>query len=150
DMFDPAKSTTPAKRQAAFDAIDAARSALRDFRRRQSAIDFAYTDTLRSALPPGSDNPDLRTFGPLLRENPAQAALTDSIVGEMADMYGLLVSEAGGYSLKSGQILWKDSDNATQYQNDQERLTAQLARIRLRAPTEVPSALGGILRAIGL
>ena len=150
DMFDPAKAARTDSRQAAFDAIDAARGALRDYRRRQAALDFAYTDSLRQALPPGSDDPDLRTFGPLLRETPAQAALTDSLVSELVDMYGLLVSEAGGYTLKSGSLLWKDADNATQYRGDQERLTAQLARIRTKSPAEVPPAMAAILRGIGL
>lgn len=150
DMFDPAKAARGDARQAAFDAVDAARGALRDFRRKQAALDFAYTDSLRQALPPGSDEPDLRTFGPLLRETPAQAALTDSLVSELVDMYGLLVSEAGGYTLKNGALLWKDADNATQYRGDQERLTAQLARIRTRSPADVPPAMAAILRGIGL
>lgn len=150
DMFDPAKVARGDKRQAAFDAIDAARGALRDFRRKQAALDFAYTDSLRRALPPGSDDPDLRTFGPILRESPAQAALTDSLVAELVDMYGLLINEAGGYTFKAGALVWKDGDNAAQYRADQERLTAQLARIRTRSPSDVPPAMAGILRGIGL
>lgn len=150
DMFDPAKVARADKRQAAFDAIDAARGALRDFRRKQAALDFAYTDSLRHALPPGSDDPDLRTFGPILRESPPQAALTDSLVSELVDMYGLLINEAGGYTFKSGALAWKDADNAAQYRADQERLTAQLARIRTRSPNDVPPAMAGILRGIGL
>ena len=150
DMFDPAKVARSDARQAAFDAIDAARGALRDFRRKQAALDFAYTDSLRQALPPGSDTPDLRTFGPILRESPSQAALTDSIVGELVDMYGLLVSEAGGYTLKAGMLAWKDADNANQYRTDQEKLTAQLARLRTKSITDVPPAQAAILRGIGL
>ncbi|HET7040713.1 MAG TPA: hypothetical protein VFI13_01790, partial [Gemmatimonadales bacterium] len=150
DMFDPAKAARPDKRQAAFDAIDAARGALRDYRRKQAALDFAYTDSLRRALPPGSDDPDLRTFGPILRETPAQAALTDSLVSTLVDMYGLLINEAGGYTLKGGSIAWKDADNAAQYRADQERLTAQLARLRTRSPYDIPPAMAGILRGIGL
>lgn len=150
NMFAPAKAAQANARQAAFDAVDAARSALRDYRRHLVAIDFAYTDTLRGSLPPGSDAPDLRTFGPLLRESAPQAALTDSLLGEMADMYGMLISEAGGYTIRGSQILWKDVENAAQYQSDQERLTAQLARIRLRSPTDIPAAMGAVLRGIGL
>lgn len=150
DMFDPAKVARTDSRQAAFDAVDAARGVLRDFRRKQAVLDFAYTDSLRQALPPGSDTPDLRTFGPLLRETPPQAALTDSLLAEMVDMYGMLVSEAGGYTYRAGNILWKDADNAAQYRTDQERLTAQMARIRGKSPIDVPPAQAGILRGIGL
>jgi hypothetical protein len=150
DMFNPAHLANANARSEAFDAVDAGRSALRDFRRRQASIDFAYTDSMRQALPPGSDTPDLRTFGPILRETPAQAALTDSLVGAVAEMWGLLSSEAGSYTFRAGQITWKDADNAERYQTLQEQLTAQIARIRNRPLSEIPPAMAATLRGIGL
>ena len=150
DLFDPAKLSTADRRNEAFDAVDAGRSALRDFRRRQSAIDFAYTDSMRQAMPAGADTPDFRTFGPILRESPAQVALTDSLVGAVAEIYGMLVTEAGGYTFRGGMLAWKDADNAQRYQALQERLTAQLARIRNRSPGDIPPAMAATLRGIGL
>lgn len=150
DLFDPARVATSEKREEALDAVDAGRTALRDFRRRQTAIDFAYTDSMRQALPAGSDTPDFRTFGPVLRETPAQAALTDSLVGAVAEVYGMLVGEAGGYTFRGGTLTWKDADNAERYQGLQERLTAQIARIRSRPASEVPPAMAAVLRGIGL
>ncbi|MBW8772190.1 MAG: hypothetical protein JF590_02670 [Gemmatimonadetes bacterium] len=150
DLFDPAKVSNADRRSEAFDGIDAGRSALRDFRRRQAAIDFAYSDSMRQAMPPGSDTPDFRTFGPILRETPAQAALTDSLIGAVAEMYGLLTTEAGGYTFRAGSLTWKDPDNAERYQTLEEQLTAQIARIRMRAPSEIPPAMAATLRGIGL
>jgi hypothetical protein len=150
DLFDPARVGNANKREESLDAVDAGRSALRDFRRRQSAIDFAYTDSMRQALPAGSDTPDFRTFGPILRESPVQAALTDSIVGEVAEVYGMLVGETGGYTFRGGNLTWKDADNSQRYQTIQERLTSQIARSRTRSPADVPPALAAILRGIGL
>jgi len=150
DLFDPAKVSTADRRNEAFDAVDAGRSALRDFRRRQAAIDFAYTDSMRQAMPAGSETPDFRTFGQILRETPAQAALTDSLVGAVAEIYGMLVSESGGYTFRGGMLVWKDADNAERYQTLQEQLTAQIARIRNRSPLEIPPAMAATLRGIGL
>ena len=150
DLFDPARVGSSEKREEALDAVDAGRTALRDFRRRQTAIDFAYTDSMRQALPAGSDTPDFRTFGPILRETPAQSALTDSLVGAVAEVYGMLVGEAGGYTYRAGTLTWKDADNAERYQGLQERLTAQIARIRTRPASEVPPAMAAVLRGIGL
>lgn len=150
DMFDPAKLSTADRRNEAFDAVDAGRSALRDFRRRQAAIDFAYTDSMRQAMPAGADTPDFRTFGPILRESPAQATLTDSLVGAVAEIYGMLVSETGGYTFRGGMLVWKDADNAQRYQTLQEQLTAQIARIRNRPPSDIPPAMAATLRGIGL
>ncbi len=150
DLFDPSRVSNASRRDESLDAVDAGRAALRDFRRRQAAIDFAYTDSMRQAMPPGSDTPDFRTFGPILRETPAQAALTDSIVGAVAEIYGMLVSETGGYALRGGMLIWKDADNAERYQVLQERLTSQLARVRTRNPADVPPGLAAVLRGVGL
>ena len=150
DMFAPSKVANQDRRSEALDAVDAARSALNEFRRRQAAIDFAYRDTLRAALPAGSDDPDLRTFGPLLRETPAQVALTDSLVAEMAEAYGTLVRESGNYALRGRELVFKDQPTADRYREQQEKLTAQMARIRRLSPSEVPPAMAGILRGIGL
>lgn len=150
DLFDPAKVGNADRRSEAFDGIDAGRSALRDFRRRQAAIDFAFSDSMRQAMPPGSDTPDFRTFGQILRETPAQAALTDSLIGAVAEMYGMLTTEAGGYTFRGGNLTWKDADNAQRYQTLVEQLTAQIARIRNRAPSEIPPAMAATLRGIGL
>lgn len=150
DLFNPARVASADKREETLDAVDAGRTALRDFRRRQTAIDFAYTDSMRQALPAGSETPDFRTFGPILRETQAQSALTDSLVGEVAEIYGMLVGETGGYALRGGNLAWKDADNAQRYQGLQERLTAQIARIRTRPAAEVPPAMAAVLRGIGL
>jgi hypothetical protein len=150
DMFNTSHLANADAKSEAFDAVDAGRSSLRDFRRRQAAIDFAYADSMRQAMPPGSDTPDFRTFGPILRESQAQAALTDSLVGAVAEMYGLLVSEAGGYTFRAGQITWKDADNAERYQTLQEQLTAEIARLRNRSLSEIPPAMAATLRGIGL
>lgn len=150
DLFDPARVSNSGRREESLDAVDAGRSALRDFRRRQAAIDFAYTDSMRQALPAGSDTPDFRTFGPILREGPAQAALTDSIVGEVAEIYGMLVGEVGGYTFRGGMLTWKEGDNADRYRTLQERLTSQIARVRTRNPGDVPPAMAALLRGIGL
>jgi hypothetical protein len=150
DMFAPSKLANQDSRTETLDAIDAARSALNDFRRRQAAIDFAYRDTLRSALPAGSDDPDLRTFGPLLRETPTQGALTDSLIAELADIYGTLVRQTGNYTLRGRELMFKEQFTADGYREQQERLTAQLARIRNRPVGDVPPAMAGILRGIGL
>ena len=150
DLFDPAKLASANRRNEAFDAVDVGRSALRDFRKRQAAIDFAYTDSMRQAMPAGSDTPDFRTFGPILRESPAQAALTDSLVGAVAEMYGMLTTEVGGYTFRGGNLTWKDADNAQRYQTLVEQLTAQIARIRNRAPSDIPPAMAATLRGIGL
>jgi hypothetical protein len=150
DMFAPSKVANQDRRSEALDAVDAARSALNEFRRRQVAIDFAYRDTLRAALPAGSDEPDLRTFGPLLRENPAQAALTDSLIAEMAEIYGTLVRDGGNYALRGRDVVFKQQPTADRYREQQERLTAQMARIRRQSPSEVPPAMAGVLRGIGL
>jgi len=149
-MFAPAKIGSQDRRSEALDAVDGARAALNDFRRRQASIDFAYRDSLKAALPAGSDEPDLRTFGPILRETPAQAALTDSLVAEMAEVYGTLVRDNGGYTLRGRDLLFKDQPTADRYRTQVERLTAQLGRLRTRPATEIPPAMGGILRGIGL
>ena len=149
-MFDPAKLSSTDRKNEAFDAVDAGRSALRDFRKRQTAIDFAYTDSMRQAMPPGSDTPDFRTFGQVLRETPAQVALTDSLVGAVAEIYGMLVSETGGYTFRGGMLVWKDADNAERYRTLQEQLTAQIARVRNRSPMDIPPAMAATLRGIGL
>lgn len=150
DMFAPSKVANQDRRGEALDAVDAARSALNEFRRRQAAIDFAYRDTLRAALPAGSDDPDLRTFGPLLRETAAQTALTDSLIAEMAEVYGTLVRESGNYTLRGREVVFKDQPTADRYREQQEKLTAQMARIRRLSPSEVPPAMAGVLRGIGL
>jgi hypothetical protein len=150
DMFAPSKLSTADRRGEALDAVDAARFALNDFRRKQAALDFAYRDSLRAALPAGSDDPDLRTFGPLLRENPLQSALTDSLVAELAETYGTLVREDGNYIVRGRDLLFKEQPAADRYREQQERLTAQLARIRNRPLADVPPAQAAILRGIGL
>jgi hypothetical protein len=150
DMFAPAKVSTADNRGEALDAVDAARFALNDFRRKQAALDFAYRDSLRAALPAGSDDPDLRTFGPLLRENAIQLALTDSLIAELAEVYGTLVRENGSYTVRGRDILFKEQPTADRYRDQQEKLTAQLARIRNRPLADVPPAQAAILRGIGL
>jgi len=150
DMFAPSKVSNHDRRSEALDAVDAARAALNDFRRKQAALDFAYRDSLRAALPAGSDDPDLRTFGPLLRENPVQSALTDSLVAELAEVYGTLVRENGNYTIRGRDILFREQPTADRYREQQERLTAQLARIRNRPFADVPPAQAAILRGIGL
>jgi hypothetical protein len=150
DLFDPSRIANSNRREESLESIDAGRSALREYRRRQAAIDFAYTDSLRQAVPPGSDTPDLHTLGPILRENTAQAALTDSLVGAVAEIYGMFVSEAGRYALRSGLLTWKEADNADRYRALQERLTAQIARIRSRPVGDLPPAMAAVLRGIGL
>jgi hypothetical protein len=146
-MFDPARASLADRRNASLEAVDGARSALRDFRRRQASIDFAYSDTLRQA---GADDPSIRSLGPALRETPAQLALTDSLLGAVGEMYGILITEAGGYTVAAGQITWRDPDNAARYRVLQERLTAQYGRLRTRSPADIPPAMLGILRGIGL
>lgn len=146
-MFDPVRTSREDRRNASLEAVDGARSALRDFRRRQASIDFAYSDTLRQA---GADDPSIRSLGPALRETPAQLALTDSILGAVGEMYGILITESGGYAVSGGQIRWRDADNAARYRLLQERLTAQYGRLRSRPPADIPPAMLGILRGIGL
>jgi hypothetical protein len=146
-MFDPARAGREDRRNASLEAVDGARSALRDFRRRQASIDFAYSDTLRQS---GADDPNIRSLGPALRETPAQLALTDSLLGAVGEMYGILINEAGGYTITAGQIRWRDADNAARYRVLQERLTAQYGRLRSRPPADIPPAMLGILRGIGL
>jgi hypothetical protein len=150
DMFDPGRISNSGRRDDSFDAVDQARTALRDFRRRQTAIDFAYTDSMRQALPAGSDAPDFRTFGPILRETPAQAALTDSLISGVAEQYGMLVNQVGAYTFRGGMLTWTDPDDATRYRELQEQLTSQIARIRQRSQSEVPPAMAAVLRGIGL
>jgi hypothetical protein len=146
-MFDPARAGRADRRDASLEAVDGARTALRDFRRRQASIDFAYSDTLRQS---GADDSNIRSLGPALRESPAQLALTDSILGAVGEMYGILITESGGYSLAGGQLRWRDADNAARYRVLQERLTAQYGRLRTRSPADIPPAMLGILRGIGL
>ncbi|HWA40296.1 MAG TPA: hypothetical protein VG712_01715, partial [Gemmatimonadales bacterium] len=150
DMYDPGRIANSGRRDDSFDAIDVARTALREYRRRQTAIDFAYTDSMRQALPAGSDTPDLRTFGPILRESPAQLALTDSLISAVAEQYGMLVNQVGEYTFRGGMLTWKDTDDATRYRELQEQLTAQIARIRQRSQLDLPPAQAAVLRGIGL
>lgn len=150
DMFDPARIGRQDRRDESLEAVDAGREALQDFRRRQAAIDFAYTDTLRQSLPAGSDAPDLRTFGPILRENAGQVATTDSLLNSLSDIYTLLVNSPGGFTLRGRELFFKDAAKADQYRVLQERLTAQLGRLRNRPVTEIPPAMAAILRGIGL
>ncbi|HWA41295.1 MAG TPA: hypothetical protein VG712_06760, partial [Gemmatimonadales bacterium] len=150
DMFDPGRIANSGRRDDSFAAIDLARTALREFRRRQTAIDFAYTDSMRQALPAGSDAPDFRTFGQILRESPAQVALTDSLISAVAEQYGMLVNQVGEYTFRGGMLTWKDPDDAARYRELQEQLTSQIARIRQRSQLEVPPAMAAVLRGIGL
>ncbi|HEU4569723.1 MAG TPA: hypothetical protein VFS07_04065 [Gemmatimonadales bacterium] len=150
DMFDPARAGRPERRAESVDAVDGARSQLREFRRRQVAIDFAYTDSLRQTLPPEAGDPDLRTFGRLLRESPAQQAVTDSLVGGVGEMFGLLVSEAGSFTLRAGMLQFQDADAAQRYQGLVERLTAEIGRLRATPGVQIPPATAVVLRGIGL
>jgi hypothetical protein len=150
DMFNPSRAGRQDRREEAVETVDAGRDALQTFRRRQSAIDFAYTDTLRAALPAGSDTPDLRTFGPVLRESPAQAALADSLLTDVSDLYTLLANTPGGFTLRGRDLVFKDAAKGNAYRVMVERLTAQLGRLRTRSGSEIPPAMAGILRGIGL
>ena len=150
DMFDPSRIGRQDRREESLEAVAAGQEALQSFRRRQAAIDFAYTDTLRQALPAGSDDPDLRTFGPILRESATQAAQTDSLLASVSDIYILLVGSPGGFTLRGRELFFQDAAKGAQYQVLQERLTAQLGRLRNRPVSDVPPAMGAVLRGIGL
>ena len=48
------------------------------------------------------------------------------------------------------ELFFRDAAKADEYRVLQERLTAQLGRLRNRPATEVPPAMAAILRGIGL
>ena len=68
----------------------------------------------------------------------------------VAEMYGMLVSEAGEYTYRAGNITWREAETGDRYRTLQERLTAQLARLRNRPPGDLAPAQAGVLRGIGL
>jgi hypothetical protein len=125
---------------------------VRVYRQQQTAIDREFQDsfTVASKAQPWAPAAVRVWYArPTLKESPALAALTSSLLQGVDSLYGVLDAQAGTYTLTKNTIRFEDPSAAREYAALRAQITATLDSARAAGGADEAGPMGYLLQAIG-
>ena len=125
---------------------------VRVYREQQAAIDQNFQDSFtvesrEQAWAPAA----VRVWyaRPTLKEAPALAALTSSLLQKVDSLFGVLDAQAGTYTLTKNTIKFEDPGAAREYSALRASITAAVDSAKAAGGSEQPGPMSYLLQAIG-
>jgi hypothetical protein len=125
---------------------------VRVYRQQQAVIDREYQDSFTVAAKAQGWTPAaVRVWyarGPL-KETPALATLTSSLIDGIDSLFGVLDAQAGTYTLTKNTIKFEDASAARQFAALRARISAAVDSAKAAGGWELPGPMTYLLQAIG-
>jgi hypothetical protein len=125
---------------------------VRVYRQQQAVIDREYQDSFTVAAKTQSWTPAaVRVWyaRPALKEAPAMAALTSSLLEGIDSLFGVLDAQAGTYTLTKNTIKFEDAGAAREYAALRARISTAVESAKAAGGWEQPGPMTYLLQAIG-
>jgi len=125
---------------------------VRVYRQQQTAIDREYQDSFAVTSKQLDWSPMATRewySKPTLKESPALAALTSSLLEGIDSLFGVLDAQAGTYTVTKNKIRFEDPGAAREYAALRQRITAAVDSARAAGGEASPGPMNYLLQAIG-
>ena len=125
---------------------------VRIYRQQQAVIDREYQDSFTVAAKTQGWSPAaVRVWYARggLKETPALAALTSSLLEGVDSLFGVLDAQAGSYTLTKTSIKFEDADAAREFMALRTRIMAAVDSAKAAGGWELPGPMTYLLQAIG-
>jgi len=125
---------------------------VRVYRQQQAVIDREYQDSFTVAAKTQGWTPAaVRVWYArgALKETPALAALTSSLIDGIDSLFGVLDAQAGTYTLTKNTIKFEDASAARQFGALRARISAAVDSAKAAGGWELPGPMTYLLQAIG-
>jgi hypothetical protein len=125
---------------------------VRVYRQQQAVIDREYQDSFTVAAKTQSWTPAaVRVWYARaeLKETPAMAALTSSLLEGIDSLFGVLDAQAGTYTLTKNTIKFEDAGAAREFAGLRMRIMAAVDSAKAAGGWELPGPMTYLLQAIG-
>ena len=125
---------------------------VRVYRQQQTEIDREFQDSFTVASKAQVWTPAaVRVWysRPALKEAPAMAALTSSLLQGIDSLFGVLNAQAGTYTLTTNTIKFEDPSAAREYSALREQIMAAVASAKVTGGAEQAGPMSYLLQAIG-
>ena len=125
---------------------------VRVYRQQQTAIDRQYQDSFAVTSKQRGWSPTaIRAWygKPSLKETPALASLTSSLMEGIDSLFGVLDAQAGTYTVTKNKIRFEDPGAAREYAALRRRIAAAVDSARAAGGEAAPGPMSYLLQAIG-
>jgi hypothetical protein len=125
---------------------------VRVYRQQQAVIDREYEDSFTVAAKAQAWTPAaVRVWyaRPALKEAPAVAALTSSLLEGIDSLFGVLDAQAGTYTLTKNTIKFEDPGAAREYAALRAQISVAVDSAKAAVVGEQPGPMTYLLQAIG-
>jgi hypothetical protein len=125
---------------------------VRVYRQQQAVIDREYQDSFTVAAKTQGWTPAaVRVWYArgALKETPAMAALTSSLLGGIDSLFGVLDAQAGTYTLTKNTIKFEDAGAAREFAALRARISSAVDSAKAVGGWELPGPMTYLLQAIG-
>jgi hypothetical protein len=125
---------------------------VRVYRQQQAVVDREYQDSFTVAAKAQAWTPAaVRVWyaRPALKEAPALAALTSSLLEGIDSLFGVLDAQAGTYTLTKNTIKFEDAGAAREYAALRAQINTAVASAKAAGVGEQPGPMTYLLQAIG-